>query len=318
MRPSANYYFCFAAALALASCSPNTKKTAGADRVYYPALNDSIAMSIVLGKPIPADAQYQATYGSPYVWVWKAPNGDSLRGRYPKAELAGGATGSIPVYYGVGNSMKLDTLFRLDYDGFIPESAPVHGNLRSEGAVALFAKSSKGWWLKSNVFTAAPSGTSSPKAGPSDRPEDASATAPSERLVLIPWTKETNIDNDMRCYTQATRNLTLAGSRIMQVPEGQMWIPLKGESAPSANSRQTARIKIESDDEEPENDCYFGVLRPLSNLKRFDSQQVKEESRKYHSGTKIRFWGEYRVNAVMVLVIGAGPLPDNAVIRDQF
>lgn len=142
----------FITALA-ASCTSGTNKPSElGDNTYYPMMNDSIALSSLF-KSVAPDTDFLAKHQIRVLTgIWNAPNIDSVKGRYPKAQLEGRGAEPIMVYYTINNTMKYDSLYRIDYSAQLASSNKIKGDIGFNIGVAIFSKNKEGWHLKSNSY----------------------------------------------------------------------------------------------------------------------------------------------------------------------
>ena len=295
----------------LPACSSGTEQAANERRVYYPEMNDSTAMSAVF-----PTRQVDTTYlgAGPNVgeiadiqtrWAWKADNLDSLRARYPDATTIRSTASPIPVYYELGKVSRSPSKYEVGYVGELPRPPhPAQGELGPNSGLATFLKDNKGWYLASNVYNTLATGKGASAV-------EAKSENANERFFTLHWSEETHIGGDMMCDNQAYKNLTFYGSSIMEVPRGQVWVPVAGKSKPSAKSILYTWVQIESNDENTNNPCYFGTLRKLPENLSKNVALAKDEFHKYYGGAKLRFWGQTPYNEITMLVMGPGPIPSN-------
>ena len=287
-------------------------------------MNDNIAMAAVF-KSRMADTIY--TESGPEAgqvaeiklrWGWKAENLDSLRVRYPKVQIVRAETGPIPVYYSIGDVYETTKQFDIAYVGEITTSPKIKGDLGTNHGKARFLKDEKGWYLADNVYN-----TQAPKL-PATNEKSGEATldkqnaSSNERMFTLHWSREGKMAYTQPCQTQMYRNFTAYGSYILEVPRGQIWIPVAGESRPSAASQLYTWVQIEADDDNPYSGCYFGTIRKVPKNLRKNVALAKDEFHKYYGGTKLRFWGQSPYNEITMLVIGPGSLPmDTGLDRES-
>ena len=318
-------YFVATTTMLLSACSSSPENVATDNTVYYPQMNDSIAMGAVFPKTLMDTTYLGAGPNAGEIaeitprWGWKAANLDTLQARYPEAKMEDAGSSPITVYYELGgNEYKSEKTYKVGYYAKLPGALEEQGDLGHAEGEATFEFDKKGWHLTNNVYNVK---VAEQREAIKKAKKEAGASAANkgtesanERLVTINWLKETSIGGSQLCASQAYKRLTFSGSNIMEIPSGQTWLPVNGNSWPFANSALSANIKIEADDDQSNRlPCYFGALRELPENRKKNIALAKDEFHKYYGGTKIRFWGQGKINQVTLLVIGPGPLPAGAV-----
>jgi hypothetical protein len=297
-------------------CSSTPEQAATDNKVYYQTLNDSIAMTAVF-KSVVMDTTYLGAGPNAGEvssvearWAWKAPSVDSLKVRYPEAQVEVTGAAPITVYYMPQNSSKAEAKYELNYSAELPSLQQAQGDLGTNGGVATFLKNEKGWYLMNNIYNTY-------AREQREAATKAAKESGNERLVTLSWSADTRLSGGMACAQRSYKDQTFYGSRIMEVPKGQTWIPVEGKSKLRPDSRVFFDVQVEADDESPSSGCYFGSLRYLPENKTKNVARAKDEFHKYYEGTKLRLWGRLQSNEVTMLVIGPGALPSGAVAANS-
>ena len=298
----------------LSACSSTPEQANVDNRVYYPTMNDSIAMAAVFKTTVMDTTYLGAGPNAGQVdevkprWAWKALNLDSLKVRYPEAQVEGSTSEPIVVYYSpVDNALATQGTekYELNYTAELPFFQQDRVNLGENEGIATFLKNEKGWYLMNNI----------PNTYAREQRESASKadkSAENERLVTLNWSNESRPGNSMACASRSYKTQTIYGSNILEVPKGQVWVPVAGKSKLRPDSQVFFDVQIEADDETSNSTCYFGALRYLPENKTKNVARAKDEFHKYYAGTKLRLWGRLQSNEVTMLIIGPGPLPKGA------
>lgn len=300
--------------LVISACSSNPEKAATDTKVYYATMNDSIAMAAVFKSTIMDTTYLGAGPNAGQVdevktrWAWKASNLDSLKVRYPEAQTEGSTSEPIVIYYSlVDNALatKEKEKYELNYTAELPFFQQDKVTLGENEGIATFLKNEKGWYLMNNIYNTL-------ALEQRESVAKAAKESANERLVTLKWRNQTSLAASQLCASQAYKNLTFSGSNILEVPRGQTWVPVAGDSYPEEGSNLSANIKIEADDDRNHLPCYFGTVRELPNNRSKSIVRAKDEFHKYYEGTKVRFWGQGKFSEVTLLIIGPGPIPSGA------
>lgn len=300
----------------LSACTSTVEGEKNTGRVHYTKMSGGIAMPAIFPLTIVDTTYYNSGSIKGEIeaieihWAWRAPTLDSLRARYPDASISGSMTTSIPVYYYIGDITESPSTYKISYQAVLPKYPhEANGELGPNSGTATFLKDEKGWYLASNVYNELSVKKSSTPTSAKTESESVD-----ERLFTLRWSNETHLSTSMQCMTQGTKNLTSYGSTIFEVPNGQVWVPIEGESKESADASSYTLVKIDADDGNANSACYLGELREIPNNPNKNVERAKDEFHKYYGGTKVRFWGFRPYNEITILVKGPGPLPNDAIV----
>lgn len=134
--------------------------------MYQQTMNDSIALSTIFKSVVP-DADFLAEHQVRVLaGVWKAPNADSVKARYPEAYIDDNGNRVFNINYTIDNTLKNDTLYNIDYSAHLTGSDKAKFKLGFNTGVATFKKTKEGWYLKSNTYNTEISDKSKPVMTP--------------------------------------------------------------------------------------------------------------------------------------------------------